>query len=85
MNDNDETRMQFEKLQDERQTCRKSDYWMGQQEVWDYAETEKHRMNPLYRLGFIRVGCIGCSMAGKCRKMEFAMYPEDQAGVYPGV
>ena len=33
-------------------------------------------MNPLYRCGFCRVGCIGCPMAGKHRKMEFERYPK---------
>ena len=33
-------------------------------------------MNPLYACGWKRVGCIGCPMAGKHRKMEFALYPK---------
>lgn len=32
-------------------------------------------MNPLYKCGFSRVGCIGCPMAGKHRKREFLQYP----------
>ncbi len=36
-------------------------------------------MNPLYACGFERVGCIGCPMAGKHRKAQFARYPKIKA------
>ena len=36
-------------------------------------------MNPLYACGFERVGCIGCPMAGKHRKVQFARYPKIKA------
>lgn len=45
-------------------------------EIWEYAETEKLNMNPLYECGFKRVGCVGCPMAGKSRNAEFAMFPK---------
>lgn len=33
--------------------------------------------NPLYRMGYDRVGCIGCPIAGKCtRKQEFVDFPQ---------
>lgn len=32
-------------------------------------------LNPLYSMGFNRVGCIGCPMAGKHRYMEFELFP----------
>lgn len=32
-------------------------------------------MNPLYEMGFYRVGCIGCPMAGKQRYREFQIFP----------
>lgn len=76
MNDNDETRMQFENCQMKGKRVVNPIIGWGNKEVWDYVETEKIGMNPLYSLGFHRVGCIGCPMAGKCRKMEFAMYPK---------
>ena len=76
LNDNDETRMQFENCQMKGKRVVNPIIGWGNKEVWDYAETEKICMNPLYSLGFIRVGCIGCPMAGKFRKMEFAMYPK---------
>ena len=76
MDDNDETRMQFENCQMKGRRVVNPIIGWGNKEVWDYAETEKICMNPLYSLGFLRVGCIGCPMAGKCRKMEFSMYPK---------
>ena len=33
------------------------------------------RENPLYDMGYKRVGCIGCPMAGKHRWKEFADFP----------
>lgn len=44
--------------------------------MWDYVATEHIPMNPLYSCGFCRVGCIGCPMAGKHRKIEFGRYPK---------
>ena len=76
MDDNDETRMQFETCQLKgKRTVNPIIGWKTA-DVWDYVTAEHIPMNPLYRCGFCRVGCIGCPMAGKCRKMEFAMYPK---------
>lgn len=50
-------------------------YWT-EQEVWDYIHENKIEYNPLYDKGFSRVGCIGCPMAGKHRREEFAKYPK---------
>lgn len=76
MNDNDETRMQFENCQMKGRRVVNPIIGWGNKEVWDYAETEKICMNPLYSCGFCRVGCIGCPMAGKHRKTEFERYPK---------
>lgn len=36
-------------------------------------------VNPLYKCGYSRVGCVGCPMAGKAgRNAEFARYPKYQ-------
>ena len=48
-------------------------------DVWDYIESEKIPVNPLYKCGYSRVGCVGCPMAGKAgRNAEFARYPKYQ-------
>lgn len=78
-NDNDDTRRLFEncKLQAKR-TCNPIVDWTDR-DVWDYIESEKISVNPMYQCGFRRVGCIGCPMAGKRgREFEFARYPTYQ-------
>lgn len=78
-NDNDDTRRLFEscKLQAKR-ICNPIVDW-SDRDVWDYIESEKIAVNPLYRCGFHRVGCIGCPVAGKRgREFEFSRYPTYQ-------
>ena len=49
-------------------------------DVWCYIKAHGLIVNPLYSLGFKRVGCIGCPMAGKKgRDFEFQMYPKYRA------
>lgn len=76
MDDNDEARMQFETCQLKGQRTVNPIIGWSSADVWDYVTAEHIPMNPLYRCGFFRVGCIGCPMAGKSRIMEFAMYPK---------
>jgi len=45
-------------------------------EVWTYITENGIKINPLYEMGFHRVGCIGCPMAGKARLKEFEMFPK---------
>ncbi len=50
-------------------------YWSDDY-LWDYIESERLEINPLYREGFKRVGCICCPMASTCdRKTELSRYP----------
>lgn len=44
--------------------------------LWWYIRKEQIILNPLYRCGHCRVGCIGCPMAGDKRWEEFAKYPK---------
>lgn len=76
MDDNDESRMQFETCQLKGQRTVNPIVGWTTADVWDYVAMEHIPVNPLYRCGFCRVGCIGCPMAGKSRIMEFAMYPK---------
>lgn len=76
MDDNDESRMQFETCQLKGQRTVNPIVGWTTADVWDYVTAEHIPMNPLYRCGFCRVGCIGCPMAGKSRAMEFATYPK---------
>ena len=79
MNDNDESRMLME-------NCQLKGTWTvnpiidwQDADIWDYCTAEKISMNPLYACGFERVGCIGCPMAGKHRKVQFVRYPKIKA------
>lgn len=45
-------------------------------DVWQFLRYYGCRSNPLYYCGFCRIGCIGCIMAGKHRKIEFELYPK---------
>ena len=76
-NDNDENRRLFETcaLKGKR-ICNPIIDW-SDDDVWDYIRGNRIEINPLYREGFKRVGCVGCPMAGtKGRQLEFARYPK---------
>lgn len=46
-------------------------------DVWDVLNGHRVEVNPLYGMGYDRVGCVGCPMAGKCsRVQEFADFPQ---------
>lgn len=74
-NDNDDRRQLFESCRmRSKHICNPIIDW-SDHDVWDYIRSEKIKVNPLYEAGFLRVGCIGCPMAGKSRYREFAMFP----------
>lgn len=50
-------------------------YKFSNREVWEYIEIHNLDVNPLYKKGYDRVGCIGCPLA-RNRKKEFADYPK---------
>ena len=73
-NDNDDRRQLFESCRvRSKHICNPIVDW-SDREVWDYIRSEKIPINPLYEMGFYRVGCIGCPMAGKHRYREFALF-----------
>lgn len=47
-------------------------------DIWDFYWNECKSHNIQYKMGYTRVGCIGCPMAGKHRWKEFADYPTYQ-------
>lgn len=75
-NDNDEDRRLFETctLKGKR-VCNPIIDWQ-ESDVWDYLTEQHVECNPLYCEGSRRVGCVGCPMAGKARKKEFARWPK---------
>lgn len=44
--------------------------------LWWYIRKEEIDLNPQYKCGQQRVGCIGCPLSGKHRWDEFARYPK---------
>ena len=78
-NDNDDRRRLFESCMRQRKAvCNPIIDWKDS-DVWDYIESEKIPVNPLYKCGYSRVGCVGCPIAGKAgRNAEFARYPKYQ-------
>jgi len=45
-------------------------------DIWTFIRAEKVPYNSLYDCGYLRVGCVGCPMAGKGRYKEFSDFPE---------
>lgn len=78
-NDNDARRRLFETCTIKaKRICNPIVDWKDA-DVWDYIESEKIPVNPLYGCGSSRVGCIGCPMAGtKSRQKMFCRYPKYQ-------
>lgn len=78
-NDNDDRRRLFETcMRQHKAVCNPIIDWTDA-DVWDYIESEKIPVNPLYECGFSRVGCVGCPMAGtQGRQKEFGRYPKYQ-------
>lgn len=75
-NDNDDKRQFYETCSlQHKAVCNPIIDWTDD-DVWAFIEDAKIPINPLYRCGFSRVGCIGCPMAGTAgRYHEFAYWP----------
>ncbi len=77
MNDNDESRKIIEHCRLKGKVVCNPIIALTEKEVWEILSDLKVEVNPLYRMGYSRVGCVGCPMAGKCmRKQEFADFPQ---------
>lgn len=74
--DNDEKRRFFEKCEVRaKSVCNPILEWTNT-DIWEFIQSEKIVVNPLYECGFDRVGCIGCPLASKKRYFEFSVYPK---------
>lgn len=76
-NDNADTRRLFERCEMKaKSVCNPIVDW-SDDDVFGFIESEHIPINPLYKCGFHRVGCVGCPMAGRRgREFEFARYPK---------
>ncbi|MBU5489112.1 phosphoadenosine phosphosulfate reductase family protein [Butyricicoccus sp. MSJd-7] len=76
MQDNTEKRTMFETCRPKaKRTVNPIIDWTDD-DVWDYIAAENINVNPKYRDGYKRVGCVGCPLSSKCnRTREFEEYP----------
>ena len=76
-NDNDDRRKIIEHCQLKNKIAVNPIIGLTEKDVWEILEWRRVETNPLYKMGYDRVGCIGCPMAGTCqRKKEFADFPK---------
>lgn len=75
-NDNDARRKVIEHCQLKNKIAVNPIISMSDRDVWDILRYQKVKYNVLYDMGYDRVGCIGCPMAGKFkREQEFRDFP----------
>lgn len=75
LTDHDDTRKLFERCQMKAKTVVNPIIDWKDSDVWGFIHSEHIHVNPLYGRGYLRVGCIGCPMAGKIRWKEFRDFP----------
>lgn len=75
MNDNSEKRRLIEHCQLKAKSAVNPIIDWSHRDIWEYIRSEHITYNPLYDMGYKRVGCIGCPMAGKRRWKEFSDFP----------
>lgn len=52
-------------------------YEWSDSDIWEYIRKNNMKVNPLYEMGYTRVGCIGCPLAPyHQRKKEFNDFPK---------
>lgn len=76
LTDNDDRRRLFEKCNVKAKTVVNPIIDWTDYDIWDFYRNECSHHNPLYDMGFCRVGCIGCPIAGKVRWREFREFPQ---------
>ncbi len=77
LTDNDETRRFMERCQMKGETVVNPIIDWTDDEIWDFYRNECPEHNDLYKMGYYRVGCIGCPLAGRKQQLkEFADFPK---------
>lgn len=79
MNDNDSRRRMTELCMQRRKMVVNPIIDWTHHDIWEYIQSEHIPVCNLYDMGYTRVGCIGCPMAGKSRWKEFADFPAYKA------
>lgn len=78
MNDNDDKRNFIDQCMRSKKIALNPIVDWTDDEVWEFINTYKIPMNPLYKMGFKRVGCVGCPMSTR-RKQELEAMPKYKA------
>lgn len=69
--------MLIKSMKEHRDTIVNPIYKWLDSDIWEYIKKEQIEVNPLYKRGYERVGCIGCPLAPyKQRVKEFSEYPK---------
>ena len=76
MNDNDQKRLMMERCTNKADMIVNPIIDWKDSDIWEFYWNECEFHNPLYKMGYTRVGCIGCPMAGVHRYKEFADFPK---------
>ena len=76
LTDNNDTRKLFEQCQLKAKTVANVIIDWKNADIYDFYWSECKRHNELYKMGFFRVGCVGCPIAGKDRWREFSIFPK---------
>lgn len=73
LSDNDESRKEFETCQLKGKRVVNPIVDWTDDDVWEFIETRNLVVNPLYAMGYRRVGCVGCPMSAKTAEELDAM------------
>ena len=73
LNDNDESRKEFETCQIKGKRVVNPIIDWTDDDVWEFVAMRNLTVNPLYAMGYKRVGCVGCPMSSKAGEELDAM------------
>lgn len=73
LNDNDESRKEFETCQMKGKRVVNPIIDWTDDDVWEFIAMRNLTVNPLYAMGYKRVGCVGCPMSSKAGEELDAM------------
>ena len=66
----------IKRMRDNEETLVNPIYEWTDSDIWEYIRQNNIEVNPLYEMGYERVGCIGCPLAShKTRVKEFEDFP----------
>ena len=76
MNDNTASRRMTELCMQKRKMIVNPIIDWTNKDIWEFVRSENIKTCDLYNMGYTRVGCIGCPMAGKLRWKQFNDFPK---------